>query len=71
MKALASSLYESLAYEAKAIPQAHPDRLWVKARFHGFPAVSAARCRYLDVGCADGAHLLPLALEVQSRRSSA
>lgn len=63
MKVLASSSYESQPYEAKAIPQAHPDRLAVVARFHGFLAAKANACRYLDVGCADGAHLIPLALE--------
>ncbi len=55
--------YDQLPYNSKAIPQAHPSKLAAVARIYGFQAGDPSTCRLLDVGCADGAHLLPLALE--------
>lgn len=55
--------YDQLPYNSKAIPQAHPSKLAAVARLFGVHAQEPSSCRLLDVGCADGAHLLPLALE--------
>lgn len=55
--------YDQLPYNSKAIPQAHPSKLAAVARLFGVHAKEPSSCRLLDVGCADGAHLLPLALE--------
>jgi len=55
--------YDQLPYNAKAIPQAHPSKLAAVARLFGIQACEPATCRLLDIGCADGAHLLPLAIE--------
>ncbi len=63
MDSLPQDPYDELPYNAKAIPQGHPSRLAAVARLFGFQAPDPTRCRLLDVGCADGAHLLPLAIE--------
>jgi SAM-dependent methyltransferase len=54
--------YDIVDYPSHPQPQAHPARLAAIARLHGIPTASPARCRYLEVGCGEGATLLPLAL---------
>jgi SAM-dependent methyltransferase len=54
--------YDVVAYPSLPLPQAHPGRLAAIARLHGIPTASPARCRFLEVGCGDGANLFPLAL---------
>jgi SAM-dependent methyltransferase len=55
--------YAALPYDARPITQAHPDRLGVILRMFGVRPAAAAHSRILDLGCADGSHLLALALE--------
>jgi hypothetical protein len=55
--------YAALPYDARPITQAHPDRLAVIMRMFGVTAAAPERSRMLDLGCADGSHLLALALE--------
>lgn len=55
--------YATLPYDARPITQAHPDRLAVIARMFGVTLASPAQSCILDLGCADGSHLLALALE--------
>lgn len=43
------------------IAEAHPQRLAVAARLRGLQPAPPSRCRVLEVGCAAGGHLLPLA----------
>jgi SAM-dependent methyltransferase/methyltransferase-like protein len=60
--------YEELQYDAKAIPEAHPDRIHTVARARRLAAAPPDRCAMLDVGCADGTHLIGLALEYPHSR---
>ena len=55
--------YAELPYEARPLTQAHPDRLAVIARMFGLTPAAPGQSRILDLGCADGTHLLALALE--------
>lgn len=55
--------YAAVPYDARPITQAHPDRLAVIARMFGLTPTVPERSRILDLGCADGTHLLALALE--------
>ena len=55
--------YAALPYDARPLTMAHPDRLGVLARLFGVAASPPERSRILDLGCADGSHLLALALE--------
>jgi len=53
--------YDQVPYRTVALPQTHPDRLAVHARLFGLEPAPLASCRVLDVGCGDGANLLPMA----------
>ena len=56
-----STAYDRLPYDSKPIPFAHPARLGAVASLSGLKPAPAGSCRLLDVGCADGAHVVALA----------
>jgi SAM-dependent methyltransferase len=53
--------YERFPYRHGAIAPAHPARLAAIGRLLGLPAALPERCRVLELGCAEGWNLLPLA----------
>ncbi|MGH2899721.1 MAG: methyltransferase domain-containing protein, partial [Solirubrobacteraceae bacterium] len=53
--------YEEVPYPGRPLVQAHPDRLATLARLHGMPAPQPDGSRVLEVGCGDGANLIPMA----------
>lgn len=53
--------YDRVPYVSRSIPQMHPDHLATVARLRGMSPKDLSRCRVLELGCADGAHLIPLA----------
>lgn len=53
--------YDGVPYTARPVPQSHPDRLYVLARLHGLAAAPVEKARILELGCATGGNLLPLA----------
>lgn len=53
--------YDRVPYVSRSIPQMHPDHLAMAARLRGLQPRDLARCRVLELGCADGAHLIPIA----------
>ncbi len=54
--------YDEVPYASLPFPQTHPDRLWVISRLLGHAAPSMDRCRVLELGCAAGGNLMPMAL---------
>jgi SAM-dependent methyltransferase len=54
--------YDAIAYAALPHPLTHPDRLATIASFLGVHAPPVAACRVLEVGCNDGANLIPMAV---------
>jgi SAM-dependent methyltransferase len=54
--------YDTVDYPSAALPQAHPGHLFAVARMFGLDAVPAERCRYIEVGCGDGTHLIACAI---------
>ncbi len=56
--------YDALPYMSMAFPQTHPDRLAVIARLFGMTTAPLARCRVLELGCASGGNLIPMALDL-------
>jgi SAM-dependent methyltransferase len=54
--------YDQLPYEGQSYPQAHPNRLATVATLLGLSPQPVADCRVLELGCASGGHLLPLAV---------
>lgn len=56
----APTSYDEVAYPGQPQPQAHPDLLATIATLHGL-GPAPGRCRVLELGCGDGANLVPLA----------
>ena len=53
--------YDAVPYDVKPHPLTHPDRLATVATFLGYSPAPPAQCRVLEVGCNDGANLIPMA----------
>ena len=56
--------YDEILYPGYPFPQTHPDRLAVLAALFGMKATPVESCRVLELGCGDGANLIPMALEL-------
>ena len=59
MDTLAS--YDELPYDSLPLPETQPDFLAAVARLHGFESPDPRRARILELGCAQGGNLIPLA----------
>lgn len=59
MDTLAS--YDELPYDSLPLPETQPDFLAAVAKLHGFEAPDPSRARILELGCAQGGNLIPLA----------
>jgi methyltransferase-like protein/predicted O-methyltransferase YrrM len=55
------SSYEVVPYASRAFPESHPDRLAVIATLFGMTPPDVARARVLEIGCALGENLIPMA----------
>lgn len=53
--------YDALDYDYTAYAQTHPDRLATVAALFGVDAPSPATSRILEIGCGDGANVIPMA----------
>ncbi len=53
--------YDLIPYESHAYPQTHPERLFSLGRLFGLNPVPVAECRVLELGCASGGNLIPMA----------
>jgi SAM-dependent methyltransferase len=60
--------YDDVPYAATPHAQTHPDRLATVATFLGRNPPPVARCRVLEVGCNDGANLIPMAVSLPQAR---
>lgn len=58
----AASPYDVVPYSVCAFPQTRPDRLAAIAMLLGLSPAPPHRCRVLELGCASGGNLIPLAL---------
>ncbi len=54
--------YDQIPYTSYPFAQTHPNRLATLAALHGLPPAPITNCRVLEVGCGDGANLIPMAL---------
>jgi len=52
--------YEAIAYDARPNPVSHPDHVAAVATMFGFTAPEVTHVRVLELGCSDGANLLPV-----------
>ncbi len=53
--------YDALFYDSLCIPETHPESLAVLGRLMGLPTAEPANCRVLELGCATGGNLIPMA----------
>src|SRR5580693_6801577 len=56
--------YDLVAYPSFPYPDTHPDRLAVMAILHGLNPAPVERCRVLEIGCNEGANLIPMAYAI-------
>lgn len=56
-----ANAYDRFEYPGYSFPNTHPDRLWVMAALHGVGAAPVETCRVLELGCGEGANLIPMA----------
>ena len=56
-----STRYDLIRYPSYTHPQTHPDRLAVIGSLFGLEPAAANRCRVLELGCGNGANLIPMA----------
>ena len=54
--------YDAVPYSVCAFPQTRPDRLATTAMLFGMQPAPPDRCRVLELGCASGGNLIPMAL---------
>ena len=60
--------YEAVAYAAQSNALSHPRHLATVATLFGLAPPEVATCRVLEVGCSDGANLIPMALGLPESR---
>jgi methyltransferase-like protein/SAM-dependent methyltransferase len=61
-----SNSYDEVPYENLAFPQTHPDRLATMARLFGLTPPDVATSRVLELGCASGGNIIPMAFNLPS-----
>jgi cyclopropane fatty-acyl-phospholipid synthase-like methyltransferase len=68
MDAELQASYDEFPYVSLAFPQSHPDRLATIARLHGLISAPVGECRVLEIGCAAGGNLIPMAAALPRSR---
>ncbi len=61
-QAAGGTTYDVVPYESFPFPDTHPDRLASLAHLFGLSPPGLANCRVLELGCASGGNLIPMAL---------
>lgn len=56
--------YDLVAYPGFPYSQTHPDRLATLAHLYGMTPASVECCRVLELGCGNGANLIPMAMQL-------
>ena len=54
--------YDAIAYASKPVALSHPAHLATVATLFGVDPPAVASCRTLELGCSDGANLIPMAV---------
>ena len=68
MTQVTPNTYDEVSYPSYPFPQSHPDRLAVLATLFGMKPAPVEDCRVLEIGCGDGANLIPMALLLPKSR---
>src|SRR5262249_50176902 len=64
----ASNSYDAVPYNSYPFPRTHPDHLAAVATLFGMRPAPIDRCRVLELGCAGGGNLIPMALTLPASR---
>lgn len=56
--------YDEYPYDSLPFPQSHPDRLATMATLFGMQPARVEKCRVLEIGCASGGNLIPMAFNL-------
>jgi 2-polyprenyl-3-methyl-5-hydroxy-6-metoxy-1,4-benzoquinol methylase len=56
-----STSYNDIPYESFPFQQTHPNRLATIAKLFGLQSPNIETCKVLEIGCASGNNLLPMA----------
>ncbi len=56
--------YDEVPYSHQPYPQSHPDRLATLGRLFGLSPSPITHCRVLELGCARGGNLIPMAFHL-------
>jgi methyltransferase-like protein/2-polyprenyl-3-methyl-5-hydroxy-6-metoxy-1,4-benzoquinol methylase len=60
------NLYDTVLYRGFPYPQTHPSRLATLAFLFGLNSAPIDACRILELGCGDGANLIPMAVDLSA-----
>ena len=60
--------YDIFPYESIAFPETHPDHLAVLGRLLGLPTATPATAQVLEIGCASGGNVIPMAYHLPAAR---
>lgn len=60
--------YDQVRYPCHAYAHTHPEHLYVIGKLHGMNPVKPETCRVLEIGCGDGANLVPMAWRLPQGR---
>ena len=61
---LSTTSYDDFPYESRAAYHAHADRLCSVGKLFGMATPDITSCRVLELGCAEGGNLLPMAVNL-------
>src|SRR5258706_5874551 len=64
----AASAYDDVPYSVSAFPQTSPDRLATIATLFGMQPAPPRQCRVLELGCARGGNIIPMAMGYSQSR---
>src|SRR5262245_5129037 len=64
MSSSLGSSYDEIPYEGNPLAQTHPDHLAALARLFGVSTPQVETCRVLELGCARGDNLIPMAVSL-------
>ena len=60
--------YNEILYETSARFSTHPDRLAAVARLYGMDPAPVECCRYLEIGCGNGSHIVSMGYHLPNSR---
>jgi methyltransferase-like protein/SAM-dependent methyltransferase len=61
---MAANAYDEIPYSSQPHPQSHPDHLATLGRLFGLSPAPISPCRVLELGCAGGGNLIPMAFHL-------